>query len=134
MLTRFFAAVILCLSVSGCVLQSKKPIFAEADGKLLLASYGTRFASYTLTGGNWSKEEETLSFIAEGQHYVASDGKVEIDVNFVKISGYWWVVQIQENGKPANYALAEAQNGEIFIYPLAGVLWGEFQTCNSGVP
>ncbi len=119
MLIRILTAVFLCLSLSGCVLESKKPIFAEADGKLLLASYGTRFASYSLTGGNWSKEEETLSFIAEGQHYVASDGKVKIDVNFVNVSGNWWVVQVQESGKPANYAMAEAQNDEIFIYPLA---------------
>ena len=119
MLTRLFAAVVLCLSLSGCVLQSEQPIFSDADSKLLLASYGTRFASYTLAGGNWSKEEEILSFSAEGQHYVATDGKVKIDVNFVNISGDWWVVQVQEGGKPPNYALAEAQNGGIFIYPLA---------------
>ena len=119
MLTRFFAAVVLCFSLSGCVLQSEQPIFTDADSRLLLASYGTRFASYTSTGGNWSKEEETLSFTAEGQHYVASDGKVKIDVNFANISGDWWVVQVQEGGKPPNYALAEAQNGGIFIYPLA---------------
>ena len=100
-------------------MQSEQPIFTDADSRLLLASYGARFASYTSTGGNWSKEEETLSFTAEGHHYVASDGKVKIDVNFVNISGDWWVVQVQEGGKPPNYALAEAQNGGIFIYPLA---------------
>ena len=119
MLTRFLAAVFLCLALTGCILQSKEPLFTDSQGELMLAAYGSRFASYSLDNGIWKKDEETISFTPAGKHYSASDGKTDFTVTFAAIGGSWWAMQGQEKGKPANYYLADAQNGEIFFHPLA---------------
>lgn len=119
MLTRILAAVILCLALTGCILQSKEPLFTDAQGELMLAKYGSSFASYSLDNDNWKKDEETISFTSTNRHYVASDGKTDFTVTFAAIGGSWWVMQGQEAGKSANYYLADAQSGEIFLYPLA---------------
>jgi hypothetical protein len=118
-LKQFFGAVILCLSLRGCILQSRVPLFTDEQGELMLKDYGGRFASYSLDDGIWKKDAETISFTATNKHYIASDGKTDFSVTFAAIEGSWWAMQGQEAGKLANYYLADARKGEIFFYPLA---------------
>lgn len=118
MLIRILAAAFLFLTLTGCILQSRKPIFSDEQGELILAPYGSRFESYSIDGGNWKKDEETISFTPANRHYVASDGKSDFTVTFAAIGGTWWAMQGQEKGNPANYYLADTQKGEVFFYPL----------------
>ena len=116
---QFLIAVILCFGLSGCILQSEKPLFTDEQGELMLKAYGSRFASYSLDNGIWKKDEGTISFTPTGQHYTASDGKTDFSVTFAAIGGSWWAMQGQEAGKPPNYYLADTREGEVLFYPLA---------------
>lgn len=115
---QFLVAAVSCLALSGCILQSKEPLFTDEQGELMLAKYGSRFASYSLDNGNWKKDEETISFTPVNEHYVASIGDDKLTVTFVGLSQSWWAVQGQEEGKPFNYYLAYARSEGIFLYPL----------------
>jgi hypothetical protein len=118
MLKRLAVVAFLSVLLSGCILQSREPLFDDADGSLLLKDYGTRFASYTFTGAEWKKEDDTITFTAEQHHYIAGDGKSEVPVTFVQLGGDWWVMQGVEVGKPTAYLLAQARMGEVLFYPL----------------
>jgi hypothetical protein len=115
LLAVMFAAIVL----SGCVLQSAKPLIAESGGELLLDGIGTRFASYTRHGSAWDREEETLSFKPAGRHYVGSDGKSSITVTFAKLAGGKWVMQAVEPGALPTYALTQKDGNEIYLMPIA---------------
>lgn len=119
MLTRIFIAVFLCLMLSGCILQSEQPVFAEKDGGAFFAPYGTQFASYSPDKAGWKTDDETLTFTPVGKHYVGSAGKDTIEVLFVPIAGNWWAMQAMDKDQIPGYALAEARPGEILIYPVA---------------
>ncbi len=116
--TRFFITAVFCLALTGCILQSEEPLFSDELGELILAQYGSRFASYSLDGGVWKRDDEDISFMPVKQHYVASDGKNSFDVTFAANAGSWWVMQVQEADKPS-YLLADVQDGELFLYPLS---------------
>jgi hypothetical protein len=116
---QLLAAAVLCFCLSGCILQSKEPLFTDEQAELALKDYGNRFASYSRDGGIWKKDAETISFTAINKHYTASDGKTDFIVTFVPIGASWWAMQGQEAGKPPNYYLADAREEEVLFYPLA---------------
>ncbi len=118
-ISRCIAAIFLCLALSGCILQSKEPLFSDEQGELILETYGNRFATYSLEGNNWKKDDETISFAPVDKHYVMSIGNDKLIVTFAAIDVSWWAIQGQEEGKSFNYYLADAQNGEVLLYPLA---------------
>jgi len=115
---RFLAAVFLCFALSGCILQSKEPLFSDAEGELLLAPYGGRFATYSLEGDNWERDEGTIGLIPTAKHYVITEGKTAVSITFAALSGSWFVMQAEETGKPASYTLVDAQKGELLLHPL----------------
>lgn len=118
MTTRFLAAIIVCLTLTGCILQSKTPLFTDEQGELILATYGRHFATYSLDGGSWKKDEGMIGLTPASKHYVMAEGKTTVAITFAAIADSWWVMQVQEAGKPVSYSLVDAQKGEIFLHPL----------------
>ena len=116
---RPFAALLLFLALTGCVLQSAVPVFSASDGEPLLKDYGLHFASYSLDKGVWVKEADTIDFTARARHYEATTGDSAMDVTFANIGGSWWAMQAVEKDKGAVYALIEVKGGELFVHPVA---------------
>jgi len=115
---RFLTTAILCLALTGCILQSKEAVFLDEQGELMLGVYGNRFATYSLDGGVWKKEEGTISVTPENNHYVIAESTVAVVITFAAISGSWWAMQAQEAGKPVSYSLISAGKDELLLYPL----------------
>lgn len=118
MLSRLSAAILICLALTGCILQSKAPLFSDADGEMILAGMGTDFTPYSFSNGQWTKEDDIIRFTPAGGHYVATDGKSSIDITFSKLSGGFYVLQAVEKDKPTVYGLVELGKGEIVFHPL----------------
>ncbi len=118
-LTRLIFCLATALLLQACVLQSKTPLFADADGELLLNDYGKTFASYSLNAGVWEKEKDTVTFTATGQHYVVKSEKSENDVLFVRLGGTWLLMQVGEADKDFAYVLVDARREELLIHPLS---------------
>ena len=118
----WFRAILLGLlafGLSGCILGSKNPLFAEAEAKLLLADYPNP-AAYERNNGVWEKINEPVVFTPQVSHYVMKPepGDPEVQISFVPIEGPWWVLQANEPEKPATYVLIKAEPKELLIYPL----------------
>jgi len=109
---------VLALALSGCILQSKSPLFADADAKLLLAKYG-KLVTYEKSGDGWNKSSDQIGFTPEANHYIAKADKSELEISFVPIDGNWWALQAVEAGKPAIYVLVDAEAKELSFYPIA---------------
>ncbi len=118
MLTRFLAAAFLAFALTGCILESKEPLFSDEQGELILAPYGNRFATYSLDSGVWKKDEGAINVTPENKHYVMAEGKVAVAITFTAVADSWWVMQAHEAGKPASYSLVDARKGELLLYPL----------------
>jgi len=109
----------LCLMLCGCVLQSKAPIFAESDGKLILQPFGNQFAPFNKDGAKWKKQTDSVKFDAEGNHYLIHDKAGDIRVLFVALNGPWWVMQAQEQNKPFDYLLARFEGKALVLNTLS---------------
>ncbi|HEY4995781.1 MAG TPA: hypothetical protein VII21_05755 [Aestuariivirga sp.] len=105
----------LCLMLCGCVLQSKAPIFAESDGKLILQPFGNQFATFDRDGGKWKKQADIVKFDAEGNHYLIHDKSGDIHVLFAALKGPWWVMQEQDPDKTYNYLLARIEGKALLL-------------------
>jgi hypothetical protein len=114
---RGFFVVILAVAVSGCILQSKLPLFGDAQAKRLLADY-PNLVAYEKSGHDWVKSKEQFVISAKGPRYTATVDKTELVFRFVPITGTWWVLQAVEADKPTSYVLVDAQAGELLIYPI----------------
>jgi hypothetical protein len=117
-LVRAFLAAVLALALSGCILQSKLPLFGDGDAKMLLADYAN-LATFEKTSGEWVKAKDQIVFVAQGAHYTATLDKTELAIRFVPIKDGWWVLQAEEVAKPAAYLLVEAKPKEVLFYPIA---------------
>ena len=114
---RALFVVILAVAVSGCVLQSKLPLFGDAQAKRLLADY-PNLVAYEKSGQDWVKSKEQFVIAAKGPRYTATIDKTELVFRFVPIVGTWWVLQAVEVDKPTSYVLVDAQASELLIYPI----------------
>jgi hypothetical protein len=117
-LVRVVLAGVVALALSGCILQSRLPLFGDGDAKLLLADYAN-LVTFEKTSGDWVKAKDQIVFVAQGAHYTATLDKTELDIRFVPIKDSWWVLQAEEASKPAAYLLVEARPAEILFYPIA---------------
>jgi hypothetical protein len=115
---RTFIVGVLALALSGCILQSKSPLFTDAQAELALANYGN-LATYEKSGNDWKKSTDQISFTPQGKHYIAKADKSELEISFVPIAGNWWVLQAVEAAKPAIYVLVDAEAKELLFYPIA---------------
>lgn len=111
--------IAVLLTLTGCVLQSAKALIPADAGELVLAGIGSRFATYSLHGGQWQKEDDTITFTANGRQYAASDGKTTVSVTFKVLPGGRWLMQGEEPGKPFAYMLLERDGKDIYLLPLA---------------
>jgi hypothetical protein len=114
---RAFFAGILAVALSGCILQSKLPLFGDAQAKRLLADY-PNLVAYEKKGQDWVKSKEQFVISAKGPRYTATVDNTELVFRFVPIAGTWWVLQAVEAGKPTSYVLVDAQASELLIYPI----------------
>ena len=77
---------LLAFGLSGCILETKKPLFADTDAKLLLADY-PNLAAYERDDDGWKKSDDPLSFTAEASHYLVKSGSSDMQIFFVPIEG-----------------------------------------------
>jgi hypothetical protein len=115
----WFRAILLSLlafGLTGCNLETKKPLFAEADAKLLLADY-PNLAAYERDEGGWKKSDEQFSFTPDASHYIVRSGKSGMIISFVPIEGAWWVLQAADAAS-TSYVLIKAEPKELLVYSL----------------
>ena len=116
----WFRAILLSLlafGLSGCVLESKKPLFADTDAKLLLADY-PNLAAYERDDGAWKKSDDPFSFTPEASHYLLKSDDSDMWISFVPIEGPWWILQAAEAKGPTSYVLVKAEPKELLVYSL----------------
>jgi hypothetical protein len=115
-----FSSLAAAILLSGCVLQSEKPLLKESQGAPALKTLGSRFLPWTFDKGVWSNEDQKeASFVAKGQHYEFTDENGRITVMlFVPLGGPWFALQMREIEKPAAYVLAELKSNEMIMHPL----------------
>ncbi len=121
-MARSLAAILLLAGLlSGCVLQSRAPLFSDSDSRLVFGEGQFKALMFGLKDGKWVREDDRVSLASAGTHYVASDGKKddEIALAFVPLSGKWHVVQASDVRNPAVYMFAEVNKGSADIYPLS---------------
>jgi hypothetical protein len=111
MLTRFAVLAILLLTLAGCVLQSREPVFSDAQSSLALGASAVTMRSYSWKDGEWTEDKERLALTVEGRHYVAKEDKSSAGIAFIPLSGDWFAVQATEAAKPTNYTLATVKDG-----------------------
>ena len=109
--------VIATLLLCACVLSSKTPKFAAADGAAAIAA-NTEFDAYTKDGNGWRKEDESFSFKRDGKAYLMSDGKNIASVSFIQLTPEWFAAQYRENDEPFFYGLVRTTGGGLDITPL----------------
>lgn len=107
---------LLAFALAGCNLETKKPLFADADAKLLLAGYPS-LAPYERDGGGWKMSTDPLSIKPEASHYLVKSGNSDMVISFVPLEGPWWILQAAETGS-ATYVLVKAEPKELLIYAL----------------
>jgi len=107
---------LLALGLAGCNLETKKPLFADADAKLLLADY-PNLAPYERDDGAWKKSTDPLSIKPEASHYLVKSGNSDMVISFVPLEGLWSILQAAETGS-STYVLVKAEPKELLIYSL----------------
>ncbi len=108
---------LLALALTGCNLETKTPLFADADAKLLLADY-PNLAAYERSDSGWKKSAESLNFSAEASHYLVKSGTSEMQMSFIPLEGQWWILQAAETSGDSTYVLVKAEPKELLIYSL----------------
>jgi hypothetical protein len=86
---------LLAFGLAGCNLETTKPLFADANAKLLLADY-PNLAAYERDDGKWKKSADSLNFTAEASHYLVKSGNSDMVASFVPLEGPWWILQAAE--------------------------------------
>jgi hypothetical protein len=109
---------LLALGLAGCNLETKKPLFADADAKPLLAAY-PNLAPYERDDGGWKKSSDPLSIQPEDSHYLVKSGNSDLVMSFVPLEGPWWILQAAETSGTSSYVLVMAEPKELLIYALA---------------
>lgn len=107
---------LLAIALSGCVLETKTPLFSDSDAKLLLADY-PKLAAYERDDGGWKKSGDPLNFSPAGSHYQVKSGNSDMQVFFVPLEGPWWILQATE-ASGATYVLVKAEAKELLVSPL----------------
>ncbi len=107
---------LLAFGLAGCNLETKTPLFADADAKLLLTDY-PNLAPYERDDGSWKKSTDPLSITPEASHYLVKSGNSDMVISFVPLEGPWWILQAAETAG-STYVLVKAEPKELLIYSL----------------
>lgn len=108
---------LLALGLAGCNLETRKPLFADGDAKLLLADY-PNLAPYERDDGGWKKSADPLNFTAEASHYLVKSGNSDMVASFVPLEGPWWILQAAESSGTSSYVLVMAEPKQLLIHSL----------------
>jgi hypothetical protein len=108
---------LLAFGLAGCNLETTKPLFADANAKLLLADY-PNLAAYERDDGKWKKSADSLNFTAEASHYLVKSGNSDMVASFVPLEGPWWILQAAETSGTSSYVLIKAEPKELLVYSL----------------
>ena len=111
MLMRIVVLAALILTLAGCVLQSREPVFSDEQSSLALGASAVTMKSYSWKDGEWTEDKERLALTVEGRHYVAKEDGDTAGLAFIALSGGWFAVQATEAAKPTNYTLATVKDG-----------------------
>jgi hypothetical protein len=114
---RLICLGLLAFGLAGCNLETKKPLFADTDAKLLLADY-PNLAPYERDDGNWKKSTDPLSIQPEASHYLVKMDNSDMVISFVPLEGPWWIMQAAETAGSSTYVLVKAEPKELLIYSL----------------
>jgi len=115
-----YIAIIAALAVmlGGCMLQSRTPLYSDADAELALGAEGGAAAVSNWRDGRWEAESDDVSLGVSGRHYMAKAQSGAVALHFVPMGGSWYVLQASEPGKPAVYLLAEVTGRSAVTHPL----------------
>jgi hypothetical protein len=108
---------LLAFGLAGCNLETRKPLFADADARLLLADY-PNLAPYERDDGGWKKSTDPVSIKPEASHYLVKSGNSDMVMTFVPLEGPWWILQAAETTGTSSYVLVMAEPKELLIYSL----------------
>jgi len=108
---------LLAFGLAGCNLETTKPLFADAEAKLLLANY-PNLAPYERNDGAWKKSADLLNFTDEESHYWVKSGNSTMLAFFVPLEGPWWILQVAETSGSWSYVLVKTEPKELLIYSL----------------
>jgi hypothetical protein len=115
---RYAVLAVLILTLAGCVLQSKEPVFSDEQASLVFGAVPVTMRSYSWKDGGWVEEKENLALTVEGRHYVAKEDGDTAGLAFIPLSGGWFAVQATEEGKAVNYTLATVKDGAAVFHLL----------------
>ena len=118
MFSRLFVLVLAAVLLSGCILQSRAPIYDDSDASLVLGDAGGVTRTASRKTGSWENDPEAVPIRPEGNHYVV-EGKARIELHFVKLEGDWFVLQARQQQGPAAFLLARVRDKIAEARPLA---------------
>lgn len=117
---RYIAVVVaLAVLLGGCMLQSRTPLYSDADAELPLGAAGGAAAVSNWRDGKWQPEGDAVALTVSGRHYIARSQSSAVTLHFVPMGGSWFVLQASESGKPAVYLLAEVTGRSAVTHPLS---------------
>lgn len=121
-MTRNLATVVIVAGLlSGCVLQSRAPLYSDRDGRLVFGAGQFPAQMFGLRDGKWVAEDDRLSLTSTGRHYIAATAREDDDIAlvFIPLSGTWHVVQASDARNPAAYMFADVNRNSANIHPLS---------------
>jgi hypothetical protein len=119
MFQRTVLLFIAALLLSGCILQSPKPNFSEAEGKLLLGKNGGTYVPYTKEKSGWKIDGEEITFSVSGNSYALKNSEKLAPVKFVSVTNSWWIAQFHEGKNATYYVLIDVQADALYVHPLS---------------
>lgn len=122
MILRVLALALVSVLLAGCILQSKTPLIAEAEGQLALGASPVTLAGFTLKAGTWNREDGQMVLVPEGNHYRLTDSSLATGttgtVTFLPLANQRWLLQLSEEQKDSNYLLADIEHSDIYPSPI----------------
>ncbi len=118
---RLLSVLLLTFALAGCVLESAKPLFPDERGVLALGGLGTRFAAEVFDKGAWQRQDDSITFTAEGRHYMGTSKEENSRPTaflLVAMGGQRYLLQVTEEGKPSGYVVAEIRDGAVMMQPV----------------
>lgn len=127
-LLRFAALLAAGLTLAGCVLDSKEPLFKDSDGELALGKGPVSFTGWTLEKDGWQQDSSgakmTVTAIGHSYDVMVPEGEGKAPshgtATFVKLDGSHYVVQVVDpDSKTTSYAVASIDKDEVYLGLLA---------------
>jgi len=118
MIRTIVALVVTAVVLSGCVLQSRKPIYSDSQSVLALGASGGTAKMSSWRDGKWEDDRETPLVTIVGNHYEATADSTTVVLYFVALDGDWYVLQaVQPDDLPV-YMLAKvnAQTADVYSF------------------